>query len=300
MNLVKQFRAFGKLTEEQPLPMDAQVLYYNLMQLFNKNMWPAQLEIETYRLEDNCQMTRKRIGQCRDILLQKGLIKYQKSKMASGSPKYSMVFLYETQNDKSVFRGETQKPPTVFPRETQETGAVFPQETQNETPCVSPGNTFNKTLKTNKTTYTTVVVSADAATPKKTKSEKRKAEIEATPFWKKLVDVWFVFYTEKFFEPPSFKGEDPRHLKHICDNLQKRALGRNFEWSEEKAADTLQAFLQFAYTDKWLKENFLLQNLYKQFDKIITNGKQQGIGKQQSVASAFSKINAVTGSAGGK
>ena len=285
MNLVKQFRAFGIHIEEHQLPMDVQTLYYNIMQLFNKNMWPEQLVIETYKLENNCQMTRKRITACRQFLIEKGYIKYTQSKYASGSPAYELVFLYETQKGKRVFPDETHKKNDVFQNEP----VSVSQGNTKETPRVSQGNTFNKTLKPNKQNIT---VPKGTGSSKKSKAEKNKEEIEATPHWKKLVDVWFKFYEKNFFMPPSFSGADPRNLKYICDNLQKRAISKQFEWTEEKAADTFTAFLQFAYSEEWLKKNFLLQNLYRQFDKIITNATNN---KKGTVASAFSKIDAITG-----
>lgn len=139
--------------------------------------------------------------------------------------------------------------------------------------------------------------------PKKGKKVARKKEKkvpeETTPHWQALVDVWFDFNKTRFngFEP-SFKGADPKHLKTILGNLQKRSIARGIEWNETAAKDTFRKFLEHSAADAWLSQNFLLQNLERQLDKIINNGtgnaKAQsgnGTGAQGTVASAFSKID---------
>lgn len=90
-------------------------------------------------------------------------------------------------------------------------------------------------------------------------------------YWQALVEVWFDFNNTHFKIKPSFKGQDTKALKLLVENLERRAAENNHEWTEEYAKSVLNAFLTHSLKDKWLKENFLLPNLEKQFDKILKN-----------------------------
>jgi hypothetical protein len=113
------------------------------------------------------------------------------------------------------------------------------------------------------------------------KSEKK----ETTPHWKILVETWFNFYEQKKGEKPTFKGAAPKDLKAILENLQKRAEERGAQWTEEIAVATFLSFLKFAHNTDWIPNNFLLSNLNRQFDKIITskNGKQTSNNKNAGI-----------------
>lgn len=117
MNIASQFREFGVLNSINPMPLDAQVMYYNLMQAFNSHYWPEKLVVSTQTLENNCRMTRKRLTVARNNLIQRGLIKYYQAKQASGSPTYELISLGEKQ---------TGPPSTIY-------SPVFPTGTEKET-----------------------------------------------------------------------------------------------------------------------------------------------------------------------
>jgi hypothetical protein len=91
------------------------------------------------------------------------------------------------------------------------------------------------------------------------------------PFWDLLVKTWFDFIEENFNERPSFTGADPKHFKIIIQKLRKRSEDKSISWSEISAPKRLRNFLTMAFTDEWLKKNFLLKNLNDQYDKIIQN-----------------------------
>lgn len=132
---------------------------------------------------------------------------------------------------------------------------------------------------------------------------------EKTLFWGALVDTWFKFYESKKGETPTFTGAAPKDLKAIAENLQKRSVDRGEQWTEEIAVATLARFLTYAYSLPWLCDNFLLSNLNRQFDKIITtkNGQQQtsnygqpATGANVNVRSAFDAIDRYFGEDGGR
>ncbi len=118
-----------------------------------------------------------------------------------------------------------------------------------------------------------VVVPAKPSPPvlKPKNSKKKKPEEPPEPHWQALVDAWFGFVREKFGDEPSFARDDPKILKRIIGRLKKRAQEKAVEWVETAALERFRAFLDKAYLDRWLAENFLLANLEKQFDKIILN-----------------------------
>lgn len=96
-------------------------------------------------------------------------------------------------------------------------------------------------------------------------TEKKKEKIE---YWSLLVNVYFVFYKEKYNAEPDFTRQNPKHLKEIVQKVRKFAEEQQIEWSEENAAKLLKEFLEDAYADWWLRENFLLSNINAQYQKI--------------------------------
>lgn len=98
---------------------------------------------------------------------------------------------------------------------------------------------------------------------------KKKAVAETTLHWKALVDAWFVFYKKEKGDDPTFDGQHKAHFKKIIEKLKARADKKNVEWTESAATERLRLFLENAVKDRWIRENLLLSNLEKMFDKII-------------------------------
>lgn len=123
------------------------------------------------------------------------------------------------------------------------------------------------------------------------KNKKKKAQEagspETTSHWQELVEVWFDYNKNKFGDKPSFAGQDPRHFKKIIQILEKRAAERNVDWTMEIATNRLQAFLEQAFKDKWLSENFLLCHLNNFIDKIIL--KQNGNNTSHTITGSTKK-----------
>lgn len=110
-------------------------------------------------------------------------------------------------------------------------------------------------------------------TEKKDQRKKVPSKKESTPHWELLVETWFTYYESKKGIEPTFEGAQTKALKAILENLQKRSEARNFEWNEIKAKETFSTFLEYAYKDTWLSNNFILTNINSKFDTIIANGK---------------------------
>ena len=106
-----------------------------------------------------------------------------------------------------------------------------------------------------------------------------KTKQQPEPYWNELVEVYFTFCQRKFNEKPSFDGSSPRDLKNIIRSLKKRAMDAGVEWTYGVAATRLNKFLESAYSDQWLQNNFLLSNINRQKDKIFFNTSRQYIAR---------------------
>lgn len=96
------------------------------------------------------------------------------------------------------------------------------------------------------------------------------------PHWQSLVTTFFDFYKTNFFgEKPTMDGASSFAMKQIVQSLRKRAEDSNKSWDENSANEKWKLFLQYAYADSWLKQNFLLKNINSQKDKIFVRIKQQ-------------------------
>jgi hypothetical protein len=94
-------------------------------------------------------------------------------------------------------------------------------------------------------------------------------------YWSDYVSIYFRFCREHYKDVPTFDGSQPRDLKAIITALRKRAEHQGVEWDYETATARFHHFLEFAHTDKWLADNWLLSNLNRQKDKIFLNHSKQ-------------------------
>ena len=104
---------------------------------------------------------------------------------------------------------------------------------------------------------------------------------QTTPelFWNDLVSVYFSFCKEKYNTIPTFDNSSPRDLKAIIITLRKRAENKGVEWNYETATTRLRHFLEWCFMDKWLSQNWILQNLNRQKDKIFMNASRQYLNR---------------------
>jgi hypothetical protein len=101
--------------------------------------------------------------------------------------------------------------------------------------------------------------------------KKPKKMVETEPFFKDLVSVYFNFCRDKLGDNPTFDNSSPRDFKSIIKTLRERAIKSEIEWTLDTAQQRLHYFLEWAFKDKWLSENWLLFNINRQKDKIFFN-----------------------------
>ena len=106
---------------------------------------------------------------------------------------------------------------------------------------------------------------------------------DITEFFNELVSTYFQFYEKKFGLRPSFDGSAPRDLKCIIEAMKKKSEEKNVAWTSVIANAMLLKFLEVAFNDSWLKDNFLLFNLNRQKDKIFLKIKSELNGTNQTL-----------------
>src|ERR1700749_3837750 len=114
---------------------------------------------------------------------------------------------------------------------------------------------------------------------KMTKEKKVSKKSPAEPYWSDMVGVYFDFCRDRFNDVPSFDGSSPKDFKAILTSLRTRAESIPIEWTHETATTRLRSFLEYAFMDRWLSNNWILSNLNRQKDKIFFNIAKQ---KQRS------------------
>ena len=106
MNYLSEIIAFEQWLENNYLPISAQLLWYKLMNRFNRTGWSEWITVDNQRLMADMQIIREATFiSIRDKLIQEGLIEYKKGK--KGSPgKYKMVSFTFKNEVKSVVQSE--------------------------------------------------------------------------------------------------------------------------------------------------------------------------------------------------
>lgn len=112
MNYIKQINGFEQWLETNHLSSSAQLLWYKLMNLFNKSGWSEWISVDNQRLMAAIKVSREAtLIKVRDELIKAGLIELQKGK--KGFPnRYkikSFTFKNETENEvQEVVQDEVQ------------------------------------------------------------------------------------------------------------------------------------------------------------------------------------------------
>ena len=104
MDYIKEINAFERWCENNYLPISSQLLWYKIMQRFNRNGWCEWVSVDNLTLMAAMQMSREATFiKARDELIKAGLMEYQKGK--KGTPnRYRMISFFE----KNTFKSEVQ------------------------------------------------------------------------------------------------------------------------------------------------------------------------------------------------
>ena len=81
MDYIKEINAFERWCENNYLPISSQLLWYKIMQRFNRNGWCEWISVDNLTLMAAMKMGREATFiKARDELIKAGLMEYQKGK----------------------------------------------------------------------------------------------------------------------------------------------------------------------------------------------------------------------------
>lgn len=104
---------------------------------------------------------------------------------------------------------------------------------------------------------------------------KRKVADEKTEdkIWPVCVETWFDANKELIGIEPVFSSREAKALKDICAELKRRAERSGVVWDEFSSRSRLHEFFVAASMDNWLKDNFMLFNIYNKMNSIFKTAK---------------------------
>lgn len=260
INYIEQIKRFWIAQEANQLGTNEVAMYFYLLEICNMLHWTDTFKRNNAKIVADLSISFKTLQSTRNKLQQAGLITF---KTQNGVPNVSYSIVDLCKNSKGQGRGQGRG-------QVQGSGRGSGQDNKNKT-------------KPNETS----ISHTGAALPV---DEKNK-----TPFWKILVDDWFIFYEKKFSVKPSFTGTDATSLKSILTRLKKTNNDAGNEWTEDVARRSLQRFLNLAYQHDWLRNNFLLKNLSSHYDTIVLPKKEFNGTNRQNNSNGGSKIGAKSG-----
>lgn len=290
MNYIELINQFWRLRRSKRITNLQADLYFFLIQESNQRSWENPFQCPNGLVCSSIGITEKSLIDARNVLQQLGLIEFEKGITKQKAPVYYL--------------------PKYWNKVSNPVSIPVGNRGGNE-----GGNPVYINTKPNQKKQNQKDSSGDKSPAPKKKKRVKKKEVETEPYWDQLVKVWFDFNVEKFLlrnpgaDPkdgePSFKGSDPRDLKHIIGQLKARAKRKfdagypQFEWTEGRAMTSLREFLDHCFSDPWLSANFLLSNILKQFDNFKNgpkNGQQtgktaRGAGTEASIAAVLQATN---------
>jgi hypothetical protein len=271
VNYIHLINQFWRTRRSRHLTSITADLYYFLIHECNEQEWSNPFECPNGLIQSSIGISESALSDARNRLKQLGLIDYQPGKRNERAPVYRLFYPFKNGKTEGKEQGKTEG------------------KTEGKHP-----NIIKETKPKPKPKVSDTIVSG---------AEVKKSN-EVTEYWQLLVDTWFRFYKQKKGEDPTFSGPSQKSLKAIVKNLKTRSTGKGRVWNEQSAPETLQMFLEYAYGLNWIKDNFLLTNLERQFDKIISSNGQEppktgkpATGANVSTASAFATIDRMFGGA---
>lgn len=258
-----------KTRKRNPLTATEQALYTELVAICNEDEWAVVFPCSNYDLCSPLQISENTLEKARLTLIQVGLIHYKSGKSRRQHGQYSFVKKITTSTTTSNFEVETSTDKGV------DKGVDVGVDVGVDSSDIIKEQTKTKTKTKNSKSH------SDATAPVQEKTMEH---------WKVLVDEWFVFYEKNYSQKPTFNKVAAASLKSILDRIRKMSLEKNFEWTEDYAKRCLLHFLTKAYSDEWLRANFLLNNLSTKFDSIV-NESVNGITKKEHGKQTGSNVN---------
>jgi hypothetical protein len=257
-----------KTRRRYPLTAIEQALYHELVAICNEEEWQDTFVCSNEELCKALRVSENTLNQARNTLIQAGLIFYRSGKSKRQFGRYSFNADGTTISNAEV---NTWVNPGGNPDTNPGTNAADyiedkpkPNQTQNsdDKSSVAPEKNEGRPPSPEQ--------SGAGEKRKKSSAQKKKKE-RCNEHWRAVVEVWCSFYLEHKHRKPTFDDIAGADLQRILYKLKQNATNQGFEWTQDQATGTLLKFLTLSWNDSWLQEHFLLHNLNRQFDKILTH-----------------------------
>lgn len=147
MDYIKQLNAFDNWLEYNDLDITAQVMWYKLMSIANKSGWQVELSIANTKLMAKLEIDKKAVINCRNRLIQSGLIEY-KSRGTKKAGLYKIRVLYRNKKETNGSTNTSISPSISTFKETNQRINQGTNEYPNTEPMTVPY--INKTKQDKK------------------------------------------------------------------------------------------------------------------------------------------------------
>lgn len=134
MTYIERLNEFHQWLESNTLPGNAQLLYFRLLNVFNRAGWPEHVQVDTRRLTTLAECEKDAAYRARDRLRDAGFISYRKGK--KGAP--TTYFLSDKTTEKALEIATITE--TINATETESENAThIKTKTKNITPLTPQG-----------------------------------------------------------------------------------------------------------------------------------------------------------------
>ncbi len=106
INYLAEILAFNEWKEVNPLPASAVALWHELMAVCNKTGWQRQFTVSNGMLQVKAGLSRKQFERARQLLIQKGRIKYKKSGRANQAGWYEIIPIVQNGQQEGQQQGQ--------------------------------------------------------------------------------------------------------------------------------------------------------------------------------------------------
>lgn len=167
MTYIDYLNQFNQWLESNPLPGNAQLLYFRLLNVFNRAGWPKQVQVDTPRLMLMAGCQKDAAYRARDKLKDAGFITYKKGK--KGAPTAYFLSDETTKNEReSIFLSDK----TTKSERESATESERESERESATENATHIKTKTKTKTKKKTIFPPCIPPRGGRTPQ-TKQQKQ-------------------------------------------------------------------------------------------------------------------------------
>lgn len=260
MNYIEQINGFWKTHDNEVFSTTCVALYFHLLDVNNKCGWSKFFKRNNAKICADLDISKPTLTNARIYLKDAGLIEFE-TQNGNANVTYTLKdFLQVTKK--------------VTTKVSIEVVDEVSSQVSTEVPIEESSRLLHSKDKHKQKAKTKTKITNSVA--------KAPGDLK---FWKELVDIWFVVYENTTGSKPTFPAAQAKNLKNIVLQLEKvyKEFNQVESWTEDQAKMTLNHFLKKALADKWIRDNFLLTNIWSKFDVILNQSKKDPGAKDSKI-----------------